>query len=163
MELAAAIRAGEVDTVRAFVAADPALAGARDEQGLPVVLVALFHRRRDIADVLLEAEPELGVLEAAALGRVARLRELLPERLHDRTPDGFTPLHAAAHTDDVEMAELLLSHCADPAITTDDGRDPARLAADDGSPRAAALLSPRSGPSRSSAPGPERAPRSPAA
>ena len=234
MELAAAIRAGEIDTVRAFVAADPSLAGARDEQGLPVVLVALFHRRCDIADVLLEADPELGVPELAALGRGDRLREILrsdPDRLHDRTPDGFTalglaaflggpdavrallehgahpdsdaenplrvrpvhaaaaaldhesmrllleagadpnvqqqsgftPLHAAAHTDDVEMAELLLAHGADPAITTDDGRDPARLAADDGCPRVAALLSSRSGPSRSSAPGPERAPRSPAA
>jgi uncharacterized protein len=231
MELAAAIRAGEIDTVRALVAADPSLAGTRDEQGLPVVLLALFHQRRDIAGVLLEAEPELGVLEAAALGRTDLLKEMLPDRLHERTPEGFTtiglaaflggpeavrtllehgadpdsdpdnpfgvrpvhaaaaahdhesmrllleagadpdarqgtgftPLHEVAHTDDVEMAELLLGHGADPSITAPDGRDPAQTARDKGSLRVAELLRTRSGPSRSSAPAPGPAPRSPAA
>ena len=53
-----------------------------------------------------------------------------------RTPassGGFTPLHSAAHTDDVEMARLLLAHGADPSLAADDGRDSARIAADDGS------------------------------
>ena len=45
---------------------DPALASARDESGLPVVLLALFHQQREAADALLAAGPELGVLEAAA-------------------------------------------------------------------------------------------------
>jgi ankyrin repeat protein len=57
-----------------------------------------------------------------------------------RQQGGFTPLHSAAHTDDVEMAGLLLAHGADPALVTDDGRDSARIAADDGSPGVAALL-----------------------
>ncbi len=114
MELAAAIRAGEIDTVRALVAADPALAAARDAQGLPVVLLALFHQRRDIADVLLEAEPELGVLEAAAVGRVDRLRELLPAGIDDRTPEGFSALGLAAFLGGPEAVRALLEHGADP-------------------------------------------------
>jgi uncharacterized protein len=209
--LVAAITGGDVDAVREMVRADPAFASARDSAGLPVILLALFHQQRAAAEVLLEAEPELGVLEAAAAGRAERLRELLdadPEARHARTPEGFTPLgvaaflggpevvrvllehgadpdddadnqfgvrpvnaaaaardhetmrllleagadanarqqggltplHSAAHTDDAEMAKLLLAHGADPAIAADDGRDSARMAADDGSARVIELL-----------------------
>jgi uncharacterized protein len=53
---------------------------------------------------------------------------------------GFTPLHEAAHSDDVEMARLLLEAGADPSIAADDGRDAARMAADDDSAGVAALL-----------------------
>ena len=209
--LVAAIKSGDVDAVRELVRADPALAEARDATGLPVVLLALFHQQRAAADALLEADPELGVLEAAATGRADRLRELLaadPDARRARTPEGFTPLglaaflggpdavrvllehgadpdddadnqfgirpvnaaaaahdhetlrllleagadpnarqqggftplHSAAHTDDVELAKLLLAHGADPAIAADDGRDSARIAADDGSARVSQLL-----------------------
>jgi ankyrin repeat protein len=210
-ELVAAIKAGDAAAVRERLAAEPALASARDEAGLSLVLLALFNQRREVADALLEAGPELGPLEAAAVGRANRLRELLAadtEALRARTPEGFTPiglaaflggpeavrvllehgadpdddahnplrvrpvhaaaaagdhesmrllleagadpdarqqngftpLHAAAHRDDVETARLLLAHGADPALATDDGRDAARIAADDGSDRVAALL-----------------------
>lgn len=206
-----AITSGDVDGVRRLVADDPALASARDGNGLPVILLALFHQQREAADALLAAGPDLGILEAAAAGRADRVRELLaadPEARHARTPEGFTtlglaaflggpevvallleagadpdddadnparvrpvhaaaaardpeslrllleagadpnarqqggftPLHAAAHVDHQEMARLLLDHGADPAAQTDDGRDAARIAADDGSGRVAALL-----------------------
>jgi ankyrin repeat protein len=210
-ELFLAITTGDVDTVRTLVSEDPALASARDGSGLPVVLLALFNQQREVADALLAADPELGVLEAAAVGRADRLEQLLeadPEARNERTPEGFTalglaaflggpgtvkvllehgadpdddadnqfgvrpvnaaaaahdresmqllleagadanvqqqggftPLHEAAHTDDVEMARLLLDHGADPSIAADDGRDSARMAADDGSRGVAALL-----------------------
>jgi ankyrin repeat protein len=209
--LVAAIKSGDVATVRELVGEDPSLASARDDDGLSLVLLALFHQQREAADALLAAEPELGVLEAAATGRADRLKELLdadPEARRTRTPEGFTPLglaaflggpgvvrvllehgadadddadnrfgvrpvnaaaashnvetmrllldagadpdarqqggftafHEAAHTDDVEMARILLAHGADPTIAADDGRDSARVAADDGSAGVAALL-----------------------
>jgi uncharacterized protein len=211
-ELLLAVTSGDAETVRKLVSEDPSLASARDASGLSVVLLALFHRQREVADVLLAAEPELGVLEAAATGRAERLAELLdanPEARQERTPEGFTPLglaaflggpatvkvllergadpdddadnqfgvrpvnaaaaahdresmrllleagadanarqqggftplHEAAHSDDVEMARLLLEHGADPSVATDDGRDSAQMAADDGSSGVAALLS----------------------
>ena len=97
--LVAAITSGDADAVRELLREDRTLAGARDGDGLPVLLLALFHQQREAADALLEAEPELGVLEAAAAGRAERLRELLdadPAALRQRTPEGFTALGLAA-------------------------------------------------------------------
>lgn len=82
-------------------------------------------------------------LHSAAAARDIDSARLLLEAGADpnaRQQGGFTPLHAAAHVDHQEMARLLLDHGADPAAQTDDGRDAARIAADDGSARVASLL-----------------------
>jgi uncharacterized protein len=114
--LVAAITSGDVDAVRALLREDRSLAEARDGDGLPVVLLALFHQQREVADALLEAEPQLGVLEAAATGRGDRLRELLgadPQAIRRRTPEGFTVLGLAAFLGGPEAVRILLERGAD--------------------------------------------------
>ena len=116
-ELLMAITTGDVDTVRRLVDEDPALASARDGSGVHVVLLALFNQQREVADVLLAADPELGVLEAAGAGRADRLRELLdadPEARDVRTPEGFTPLGLAAFLGGPDTVRVLLDKGADP-------------------------------------------------
>jgi uncharacterized protein len=114
--LIAAITSGDADAVRELVREDPTLASARDGNGLPVLLLALFHQQREVAGALLEAGPELGILEAAAAGRADRLRELLaadPDSIRERTPEGFTTLGLAAFLGGSEAVRVLLEHGAD--------------------------------------------------
>ena len=114
--LVAAITGGDVDAVRELLREDGTLAAARDGNGLPVVLLALFHQQREVAVALLEAEPELGILEAAAAGRADRVRELLaadPTVIRQRTPEGFTTLGLAAFLGGPEPVRALLDHGAD--------------------------------------------------
>ena len=110
------IKAGDVDAVRSAVGDDPSQAAARDENGLSAVRAALYAHKHDVADVLLEAKPELDVFDAAAAGDVDRLTELLdddPDLVGAWSEDGFTPLHLAAFFDRGKAVRLLLDRGAD--------------------------------------------------
>ena len=94
-----AIDAGDADAVAAALAADPALAAARDRDGVSAAMHALYHGRADLAETIAAALPELDVFEAAALGRLTRLEALLasdPGLATARSADGFTALHYPA-------------------------------------------------------------------
>jgi ankyrin repeat protein len=112
-----AVRAGDVEAVRALVERDPELAAARGEDGLSAVMVALYHRQAGARDALLAAGPPLDVFEAAALGRLDLLRDHLaadPAAAGARAADGFTPLHLAAFLGGADAVRLLLAAGADP-------------------------------------------------
>ena len=110
------INAGDLDGVRAALAADPSLAEARDDSGRSAVRAALYVHKQDIADVLLDAKPELDVFDAAAAGDVDRLTDLLDgdAGLTDAwSEDGYTPLHFAAFFDRGPALRVLLDRGAD--------------------------------------------------
>ncbi len=114
--LVAAITGGDAEAVRELLREQPQLASARNADGLPVVLVALFHQQREVAAEILAAGPELGVLEAAATGSVDRLDALLtadPARIGERTPEGFSTLGLAAFLGGAAPVRVLLAHGAD--------------------------------------------------
>jgi ankyrin repeat protein len=98
-DLFAAIDAGDGAAVAAFLAAAAGLAAARDADGVSATMHALYRGRPEIAETIAAALPALDVFEAAALGRVALLRQLLaadPSQATARSPDGFTALHYPA-------------------------------------------------------------------
>ena len=110
------IKAGDVGAVRSAVGDDPSAAAARDENGLSAVRAALYAHKQDVADVLLEAKPELDGFDAAAVGDVDRLTELLDgdgELVHAWSEDGFNPLHLAAFFSRGPAVRLLLDRGAD--------------------------------------------------
>ncbi len=112
-----AIRDGDAATARSLLAADPKLADGRTEEGLSLVLLALFHQQAEIRDALIAAGPRLGALELAALGEAEQLAAQLasdPQALDFRTPDGFDPLALAAFFGGAGTVETLLDHGADP-------------------------------------------------
>ena len=111
-ELFAAVRAGDVAAVGALLDRDPALVDARDDGGMAPVITAAYLRRREVTDLLLARGAELDIFAAAALGRVAELERLLarePGLIEARSPDGWTPLHLAAHFGQEGAVEALLA------------------------------------------------------
>ena len=110
------IRDGDLDAVEAAIKEDPAAASTRDASGLSAVRAALYAHKQEVADVLLEAGPELDVFDAAAAGDTDRLTELLDgdEALVGAwSDDGFTPLHLAAYFGRGPAVRLLLDRGAD--------------------------------------------------
>jgi ankyrin repeat protein len=110
------ISSGDIDAVRAALKEDAGAAGARDDKGLSAVRAALYAQQQDVADVLLEAGPELDVFDAAAVGDVDRLTELLDgdsDLVGAWSEDGFTPLHLAAFFGRGPAVRLLLDRGAD--------------------------------------------------
>ena len=98
-ELFEAIDQGDEAAVAAALDMDPALATARDSDGVSATMHALYRGRTSIAERVAAALPSLDVFEAAALGRLDRVMELVggdPELALARSPDGFTALHYPA-------------------------------------------------------------------
>jgi ankyrin repeat protein len=114
-ELFEAINTGDADRVTSLVAEEPALAGARDAEGVSALMRARYRFDRAVSDVLLAADPDLDVFEATALGYVDRLRERLEADRAAATAfstDGFTALHFAAFFGKPEAAKMLLEYGA---------------------------------------------------
>lgn len=83
---------------------------------MSALLQALYRGDRATVDELLEGDPKLNVFEAAACGRLDRLRELLDEdssRANAFGDDGFHPLGLACFFGYLETARLLLDRGAD--------------------------------------------------
>jgi uncharacterized protein len=115
-KLQAAIGAGNTAEVHRLLGADPGLAAATSEQGVSMILWALYQGQREVALAIAEHKPELDLFEAAALGRTERLSSLLrhdPAAVSALAADGFPALGLAVFFAQVESAALLLAAGAD--------------------------------------------------
>ena len=111
-----AIKTGDEGQVRELVGSRPELAGQHNADGLSPVLFALYNGRRSLVAPLLDANPPLDVFDAAAVGRVRGLEELIgaePELARAWSPDGFTALHYAAFFGQEATARLLIEQGAE--------------------------------------------------
>jgi ankyrin repeat protein len=117
-EAFAAVRSGDREALAGLLRADAALAGARDDNGVSLLMQACYHRRPEMVEMLRAAAPPLDIFEAAALAEEescgAALLAADPGRARAWSGDGFTPLHLAAFFGREPMARLLLAHGADP-------------------------------------------------
>ncbi len=105
-----AARSGDVDMVNQELGKTSARDTATLGGGLSPVLEALYRGHRAVVERL-RGEWRLDLHEAAALGEVGRLREILQSdsaELGRLSGDGWTPLHLAAFMGQAEAAESLL-------------------------------------------------------
>ena len=119
-----AIQKGDTATVKALLDAAPALAGARNEQRQSAVLFAIYNRRSEICDLLIARGVSLELHEAAAAGRLDRVKEFVekdPSLAKKYSPDGFPILGLAAVFGHQRVAEYLLAKGADIDATATNG------------------------------------------
>jgi ankyrin repeat protein len=113
-----AVRLGDAESLAALLAANPSLAASRGAGGVSLILTACYHRRPEIAQLLLASAGELDIFEASALeGQAARVAALLdddPTLAGSFSADGFTPLHLASYFGREGAARASLERGADP-------------------------------------------------
>jgi uncharacterized protein len=109
-----AIKKGNSERVSELLKQHPDLNQAKYKNGITPVLLAVYAKHPEIAESLIATGIKLNIFEAAATGRVERVRELLkqnPELIHAWSPDGWTALHL--NFNHLEIAKLLIDSGAD--------------------------------------------------
>src|SRR6202521_5520550 len=105
------LQAGDADGLRRILQQDPAFSEARDSTGVSLLMHSLYRGRRDLAELIASKKKALDIFEAAALGRLDRLKECLRDdasAINSRSKDGFTALHFACFFGQPDAAHLLL-------------------------------------------------------
>ncbi len=114
-----AVKRGDVGQVERLLGQDRSLAKASDDQGVSMILVALYHHQVPVARALASRVPRLSLHEAAALGNLGQVKDILAVSqgsLHTFSPDGYTPLGFAAYFGHPEVVAVLLDAGADPDL-----------------------------------------------
>ena len=110
-----AIRAGDDQGLRLLLQEEPGLA-VSCEGGVSALMMALYRRRQDMAEIILSKQPPLDIFEASAMGEREIAMELLREDeslLHAFAVDGYTALHLAAYFGRAPVVQRLIDRGAD--------------------------------------------------
>ena len=108
--------------MKAMLSADPTLIDARSHTGDSAILTAVYHRQKEIVNLLVARGASLSIFEACAAGEIERVERLVLESasgavgapgINAYSADGWTPLHLAAFFGHAKIVELLIAHSAD--------------------------------------------------
>src|SRR5207248_9971665 len=104
------IQTRDTAAAKRMLAAEPELAGARNEKGQSALLLTAYSGNKELCDVLMACGVPLELHEAAALGRLERVKQLveeMPAEAKTYSPDGFPVFALAAVFGHPEVAEYL--------------------------------------------------------
>lgn len=110
-----AIEDGDFEAVKEMLDEDPSLAHARSIDGMSPVLAAMYYDHPGIAQLIVTFGAHLNIFEAAAVGRLDRVRDILnesPDLVDEIAPDGFQPLGLACYFDHEDVAAFLIERGA---------------------------------------------------
>jgi uncharacterized protein len=105
-----AIQTGDRDSVSSLIAGEPALAAARDDTGVSMLMWACYYRQPEIIRILRAGLSDLDVFEAAALGDIEQLRaecESDQSKASAWSVDGFQPVHLASFFAQLDAIKFL--------------------------------------------------------
>ena len=102
---------GDAAGLRRLLEEDPKMAEARDPSGVSLLMHALYRGRRDLAELIAARKKELDIFEAAALGKLERLKDCASDvvAVNLRSTDGFTALHFACYFGQPDAVRLLIA------------------------------------------------------
>jgi uncharacterized protein len=115
-ELFEAIRGGNRSTVKSLLDANPSLASVINDSGVSAVLMSVYSGRKEILDLLLARDPKLELPDAAAVGNLERVRQIVENDLNvanSFSPDGFPIVALASVFGHLNVACYLAGHGAD--------------------------------------------------
>lgn len=108
------IKTEDVNRVSDYLLSNPHSVESVDENGVTPLLLACYHRKREVAE-LIAARKKLTIHEAAAIGNVQQVRARLsedPSSLNAYAADGFFPLALSLFFGHDEIAFDLLERGA---------------------------------------------------
>jgi ankyrin repeat protein len=136
---------GRTERLAAILNDEPSQANARSDDGFTPLHLAIFGERTQATRLLLDRGADVDALSTGVIARVPPLGTAVFRRsvhlsrlLLDAGADvnrqgagGFTALHSAAQSGEVELVKLLLERGADRGLRASDGKRPADYAQTD--------------------------------
>jgi ankyrin repeat protein len=95
---------------------NPALARARNEQGVSIVCLAVYRGLRELAAALAALRDDLDIFEASCAGELERVIAIVtedPQAVNAVSPDGFGPAGYSAFFGHVALLKELIGRGAD--------------------------------------------------
>ncbi|WP_082593758.1 ankyrin repeat domain-containing protein [Paenibacillus sp. Soil766] len=125
-EMLEAVKNKSLDKVLHLLEVDEKLKDAKTEDGQTAILMAAYYHANEIKELLLQKGAELNLYEAASVGDVARVQEIItssPNLINSHSFDGYTPLGLAAHFGNEDIVTYLLdSTWTDINLKSKDGK-----------------------------------------
>jgi ankyrin repeat protein len=104
------IGAGDTEGLRRYLDENPDSAKACDTAGVSLLMDALYHGKRELAEMIAAKKMVLDIFEAASLGHLDQLTACLriAAAVNSPSKDGFTALHFACYFGQADAVLLLL-------------------------------------------------------